>query len=102
MDPKRKAEVLSLETLDTRVTALEGVMESFQLQIVEVGREVKANTRLTEDIHGNTADLVEAIGDLKVFGRWGRRFATFARYGSYVLIFIGAVWALLKTGTWPK
>lgn len=100
-EPQRK-DFLTLEALDTRVTALEGVMEDFKLQISDVGNEVRANTRLTEEIHSNTADLVEAIGDLKAFGRWGKRFASFARYTSYVLIFIGSVWALIKTGTWPK
>jgi hypothetical protein len=84
------------------VTALEGWAEDLKLQLIDVAAEVKANTRLTEDIHGDTAALVEFAGDLKVFSRWGKRLGTFAKYATPVLLFFGAVWALITTGHWPK
>lgn len=50
-----------LDALVTRMDAVERWMEGFKLQMTEVGAEVKANTRLTEEIHGDTKDLVEAM-----------------------------------------
>lgn len=34
-------------------------MEGFKLQMTDVGNEVKANTRLTEDIHGKTDEMFQ-------------------------------------------
>jgi len=54
-DPRRRRfDVLSLETLDVRVSALEEGLG-------EAVREIQANTRLTEEIHGDTKDIIEAV-----------------------------------------
>lgn len=92
---RRAADYVSLETLDLRVTALEAGMESIRHDLTQTVSEIQANTRLTEEVHGNTAELIQAMGDLKVLGRWGKRLAIAAKYGTYVLAFIAAGWAYI-------
>jgi hypothetical protein len=88
---------VSLESLDTRVTALEGLVETVRLDMANAVREIQANTALTEDIHGNTADIVEVMQDVKVLVKWGKRLA---RPVAYVFAFGIAISVFYKTGKW--
>lgn len=83
-----------IEAILPRIDALEKWAESFKLQMTDVGNEVKANTRLTEEIHSNTHELIETMADLKALGRWGKRAAVFSKYAAYVMAAIAAAWAL--------
>jgi hypothetical protein len=84
-----------IDAIHTRLIAVEGWMEAVKLQMMDVGNEVKANTRLTEDIHSNTHELIETMADLKVLGRWGKRAAIGAKYLTYIGGVIAAAWAFL-------
>lgn len=84
-----------IDGLVTRMDSVERWMEGFKLQMNNVGEEVRANTRLTEEIHGNTSELVETMADLKTLGRWGKRAAIFSKYVAYVVALFGAAWAFV-------
>lgn len=56
---RRKHDVVSLETLDLRVAALEDGMEEMRLQVSSAVSEIQASTALVEEIHGDTKGLVE-------------------------------------------
>ena len=61
---RRKSDATAHERIDallTRMDSVEKWMEAFKLQMTDVGNEVKANTRLTEEIHGDTKDIIEAM-----------------------------------------
>ncbi len=98
---RRHFDVVSLETLDQRVAALEEGMEAFRHDLGEAVREIQANTALTEDIHGDTADIVEVMSDIKVMVKWGKRLW---RPMLVFVGFIGASLVYMKTGEWhwPK
>lgn len=50
----------SLETLNTRVSALEERMDVFDFEQRQIKAELQSNTALTEEIHGDTKELVAA------------------------------------------
>lgn len=79
----------NVSALAVRVTVLEQRMERFDDALRQNTVELKSNTRLTEEIHGNTEDIIEAVKATKAFwefaSRWGKRFAIFAKYASYVV-----------------
>lgn len=52
---------VTLETLDTRVSALEEGYHDLRRQITDTANEVRANTRLTEEIHGEVGTLQESM-----------------------------------------
>lgn len=93
-------------------------MENFKLQMVDVGNEVKANTRLTEEIHGRTdemyAILQPGVNFFRGLGAIGNGGLRVARVVLRVVEFLGrivkplfwiaaataACWAWWKTGSW--
>jgi hypothetical protein len=81
------------ESLGTRMSAVEGWCEQMDF-------ELKANTRLTQQVHTNTEEIVQLFKASKemfeFLARWGKRFAIFARYVSYVAGAIAAVWAVVN------
>lgn len=104
-----------IDVLATRVDAVEQWMEGFKLQMTDVGNEVKANTRLTEEIHGRNEEMYE------IFDATRNGFRVIAALGNVCLRSIeacgrlakplfwtaavaAALWAWWKTGTfiWPK
>jgi hypothetical protein len=84
-----------IDAMHTRVAALEQWAEGFKLQMNDAVNEIQANTRLTEEIHSNTHELIETMADLKALGRWGRRAATASKYAASFVALIASVWALL-------
>lgn len=86
----------NIAALALRVDALERRMETFSHEQRQITTALESNTRLTEDIHGNTADIVEAMSDLKVLGRWGKRIAIVSKYIGIVAGAVAAVWAMLN------
>jgi hypothetical protein len=50
-----------IDSLVMRVNALEQWMEDFKLKWADTVNEIKANTRLTEEIHGDTKDIIDAV-----------------------------------------
>jgi hypothetical protein len=58
---RRVSDVVTLETLDTRVTALEEGYENVRLVLSTTVSELQSNTRLTEDVHGQSAAMVERM-----------------------------------------
>lgn len=48
-------------SLETRMDSAEEWLEGFKLQVTDVRNEVRANTALTEEIHGDTKDIIEAV-----------------------------------------
>lgn len=50
-----------IDALVPRIAAVEEWMEGFKLQMTDVSNEVQANTRLTEEIHGDTKEIIEAV-----------------------------------------
>jgi hypothetical protein len=102
---RRKSDAFIQERIDslaTRMDAVEQWAESFELKMSDVGNEVKANTALTEEIHGKTDDIFQIVtaarGAFKVLDAAGK----LAKPLIYVGGFAAAVWALLSTGHWPK
>lgn len=89
----------NVAALALRVTSLELRMEQFEDQLRVNTVELRSNTRLTEEIHGNTEDIIAAVQATKAFwdfaSKWGKRFAIFSRYAGYVLGFVAAALALL-------
>lgn len=85
-----------IDAMLPRIASLEQWAEGFKLQMTDVANEVKANTRLTEEVHGNTSELIETMADLKVLGRWGKRAAMGAKYLTYLLGFLAAWWAWMN------
>lgn len=87
----------NVAALALRVTALEQRMEQFDEGLRKNTVELKANTALTELIHGNTEDIVAAMKGLKGFwefsSRWGKRVAVAAKYGTYIVGFVAAILA---------
>lgn len=59
-DHQRRGD-LTLETLDTRVSALEEGYHDLRRQITDAANEVRANTRLTEEIHGEVGTLQDSM-----------------------------------------
>jgi hypothetical protein len=49
----------NVASLAIRVDALERRMETVEIEVRNNNRELAANTALTEEIHGNTADMAE-------------------------------------------
>lgn len=94
---RRKHDEVSLETLDLRVMALEDGFEQMRDDIGGARREILANTRLVEEIHGNTADIVEVMSDLKVLFKWGKRLA---KPAAYVFALGASAYVYLKTNKW--
>ncbi len=72
MDEEIKMKLIGL---DTRVTALEGQMNSFNDELRLNRAELRSNTRLTEDIHGQHNEIYEtylyAKNGVKVLGKIG-------------------------------
>jgi hypothetical protein len=102
---RRKTDAFLTERVDslaTRMDAVEKWAESFELKMVNVGNEVKANTALTEEIHGRTDDILEIVtaarGAIKVLEAAGK----VAKPLLYVGGFAAAVWGFASTGHWPK
>src|SRR4051812_10008715 len=85
---------------DANVAALAVRVNAFESWAERLEVEVKSNTRLTEEVHGNTAEIVELFKASKDFfeftARWGKRVAIFAKYVSYIAGAIAAVWAVLN------
>lgn len=73
-----------IDGIDARLKSVEGWAENFEIKMVDVGIEVKANTRLTEEIHGNTMELVE-------LGRWVKTSRRYAISACGVVIAVGGV-----------
>lgn len=57
---RRKSDV-NWNGLHQRVQILEEWKETFSHDFNELKAEVRSNTKLTEEIHGNTTDIVEAV-----------------------------------------
>lgn len=55
----------TLDTLHTRVRALEERMETFDFEQRQIKSELQSNTRLTEDIHGDLAGIVEFVREVR-------------------------------------
>lgn len=75
-----------LDHLETRIVNVETAVDA-------LGDDVRDNTKLTQEIHRNTVEMVElfatAKGGFKVVG-W---FGTFAKWVAGVLAAVAAVWA---------
>lgn len=107
-----------IDALTTRVTALEGWMEDFNLKWADTVSEIQANTRLTEDIHGRSDEMYEfllpAVNFFKLLGAIGTGCIRVGRFIVAVVEFLGqlakpifwiaaisaAMWAWWKTGSW--
>jgi hypothetical protein len=50
-----------LRSLETRMGSAELWMDDFRLKWADAVREIRQNTALTEEIHGDTKDIVEAV-----------------------------------------
>lgn len=78
--------------LSTRVGILEKWAETMDL-------ELRANTRLTKQVHENTEGIVAAVEGTKemwdFLSKWGRRIAIFAKYVGYIAGAVAAVWAVI-------
>lgn len=57
---RRKSDV-NWDGMHRRVSILEKWKETFSHDFNELKSEVQSNTRLTEEIHGNTMDIVQAV-----------------------------------------
>lgn len=77
----------NVAALALRVTALEERMEQFDAGLQRNTIELRANTALTEKIHGNTEDIVAIVQGLKVF-------AVVSKYATYIVGFVAAALAL--------
>jgi hypothetical protein len=89
----RRATDVNAQSINTRMSGVEGWCEQLDF-------ELKANTRLTQQVHTNTQEIVELFKASKemfeFLARWSKRFAIFAKYVSYVAGAIAAVWAVLN------
>lgn len=106
---RRRSDYPTLETLDLRVTALEDGMENIRLQMTDAAKEIKANTRLTEDIHGKAEEMYEIFDAtrngfrmIQGVGNLGVRVLEFGGKIAKPLVWIVAagagIFAYLKTG----
>lgn len=107
----RRSSDANVASLSFRVERLEDRMESVEDQVRNNNRELAANTALTEDIHGKTADMFEIfdatrngfrmIGSIGNFGlkviETGRKFAKPLFW--IVAVTIASV-TYAKTGAW--
>lgn len=100
-----------IDAIVTRVDALEEWMEAFKLQMTDVGNEVKAITRLTEETHGTAQEvydfLAPAVWFFKTLGAIGRgavHVVTFlgrlAKPLFWLFAIIAAGLGYYKTGSW--
>jgi hypothetical protein len=110
-DFNRRNSDANVASLALRVDALERRMETVELEVRTNNREIAANTALTEEIHGNTADMAEMF---KATRNGFRMLAGAANFGLKALetggkvarplfwmVAVGvAVVAYVKTGTW--
>lgn len=84
---------------DSNAAALSTRMNTVEKWCETMDYELKANTKLTMQVHKNTEDIVELMASAKemweFLTKWGKRFAIFSKYVSYVAGAIAAVWALL-------
>jgi len=89
-----------LDSLELRVTAIEEGMQVIRLEMKHAASELQENTFLTEEIHGNTQTIIEAVKATAALWnfatRWGKRLAVFMKYVGYVAGGFAAVWAFLK------
>lgn len=95
----RRATDGNVAALALRVTALEQRMEQFEDELRVNTVELRSNTALTEQIHGNTEDIIAAVQATKAFwdfaSKWGKRFAVFAKYLSYIVGLVAAGLAVM-------
>lgn len=107
-----------INALDTRLRSVEGWMESFKVQMTDVGNEVKANTRLTEETHGRSEEMYEfllpARNFFKAIGVLGNGLVRVGRWFLFTVEFLGRLakpvfWIIaiciagftyFKTGSW--
>lgn len=107
-----------IESIETRLRSVEEWMEGFKLQMTDVGNEVKANTRLTEETHGRTEEVYEFLRPARNFfralGAIGNGAMRIGRVFMVAIEFLGRIakpafwiaaigaasWAWWKTGTW--
>lgn len=84
MPPENPSAHQRIDAILPRISALEGWMEDFKLQMTDVGNEVKANTTLTEEIHGDTKDIIEAV-------RWMSTTRRYLVHGCAVVVAVAGV-----------
>lgn len=92
MDERRKQDA-NVQSLATQVTSLAERVHSMDF-------ELKANTRLTQQIHTSTEDLVAAIEGTKemwaFLSKWGKRLAIFLKYVGIIAGAITAIWTAVN------
>lgn len=88
---RREGDV-NTKALSTQVTSLAERVHSMDF-------ELKANTRLTKQIHESTEDLVLAIEGTKemwaFLSKWGKRLAIFMKYAGMIAGGFAAIWAAI-------
>lgn len=57
----RRVSDVNWDGMHRRVSVLERWKETFSHDFNELKAEVQSNTRITEEIHGNTEDIVQAV-----------------------------------------
>lgn len=95
----RRASDGNVAALAVRVKALEDRMDVFDHELKRNTTELLANTRLTEEIHGNTEAIIEAVQGAKklwdFLNRWGGRFKRWSySTAKYVAVIAGAFTAV--------
>lgn len=87
---------------DARIADLQASVEQLQVQHREIKQQIAANTALTEQVHTNTKDLVEAwtalAGGVRVLGWLGH----IAKWAAGLLALGTAVWGAMHLGSPPK
>lgn len=100
---RRRADVVSLETLDLRVAAIEEWREAFVHDFQRYTTELQSNTALTEEIHGDTKGLVVFATEVERLWTVAKaRIAAFKRgsyaTGKWLTAVCGGAYALFVLG----
>lgn len=85
MDPV----ITTLQAHETRLQQLEARMNTMQVDMIEVKRDLKSNTEMTAKIDKNTEDLVNMF-------KGGKTFGNFAKWFAGVLAGLGAIYLFFK------
>lgn len=104
----RRRSDTNYKSLGERVTILEDRMEKFEHDLGDARREIKSNTELTEEIHGQSAEMYEAFttarNGVRVLASLGNGVMWVAERGKHLVIFLlglAALVTLARTGKIP-
>lgn len=105
----RRRNDTNVAALALRVTALEARAERVEMDVAACRREIKANTELTEEIHGKSFEMFDAFttakNGVRVITATGNGVMWVAERGKHLVVFllgIMGVWTLWTTGKLPE